>query len=83
MHMNKLNLKGVEFPIKVKDISKFENLNNLNIKIFELTNSVVTLIHNNKIYLQPQIDLLLFENHYYLITKLHCLMKKFTHEMGV
>ena len=30
-------------------------------------------------YDQPQIDLLLFENHYCLITKLHCLINKNSH----
>ena len=69
MLFNKLNLKGLEVPMKVKDIPKFENLNNLNITVFELTNSVLTPIHTKKNYDQPQIELLLFENHYCLITK--------------
>ena len=80
MHMNKHNLEGLEFPMKVKDIPKLENLNNSNVNVFELTNSVrssvLTPIHINKNYLQPQIDLLLFENHYCLIPKLHCLINK-------
>ena len=79
MHFNKLNLKGLEFPMKVKDIPKFENLNNLNVNVFELTGTKSTSIPNNKKYLQPQIDLLLFENHYCLITKLHCLINKDSH----
>ena len=79
MHTNKLILNGLEFPTKVKDIPKFENLNNLNVNVFELTNSVLTPIHINKNYLQSQIDLLLFENHYCLITKLHCLLNKDSH----
>ena len=79
MHFNKLNLKGLEFPMKVKDIPKFENLNNLNVNVFELTGTVLTPIHINKNCLQPQIDLLLFENHYCLITKLHCLINKNSH----
>ena len=62
IHLNKLNLKGLEFPMKVKNIPKFENLNNLNINVFELTGNVLTPIHINKNYLQPQIDLLLYEN---------------------
>ena len=37
MHMKKLNLEGLEFPMKIKDIPKFENLNNLNVNVFELT----------------------------------------------
>ena len=79
IHLNKFNLKGLEFPMKVKDIPKFENLNNLNINVFELTGNVLTPIHINKNYLEPQIDLLLFENHYCLITKLHCLLNKDSH----
>ena len=79
MHFNKLNLEGLEFPMKVKDIPKFEKLNNLNVNVFELTRTVLTPIQINKNYLQPQIDLLLFENHYCLITKLHCLINKSSH----
>ena len=65
--------------MKVKDIPKFVNLNNLNINVFELTGNVLTPIHVNKTYLQPQIDLLLYQNHYCLITKLHCLINKDSH----
>ena len=79
MHFNKLILNGLEFPMKVKDIPKFENLNNLNVNVFELTKTVLTPIHTNTNYDQPQTDLLLFENHYCLITKLHCLINKDSH----
>ena len=79
MHTNKFILNGLEFPMKIKDIPKFENLNNLNVNVFELTRTVLTPIHTNKNYLQSQIDLLLFENHYCLITKLHCLLNKDSH----
>ena len=79
MNFNKHNLEGLEFLMKVKDIPKFENLNNLNINVFELTGTVLTPIHINKIYSQPQIDLLLVENQYCLITKLHCLTNKSSH----
>ena len=47
--------------------------------MFELTGTVLTPIHINKNYLQPQIELLLYENHYCLITKLHCLINKRSH----
>ena len=46
--MNKLNLKGLEFPMKVKDIPKLENLKNLNVNVFELTKSKLTPILINK-----------------------------------
>ena len=79
-HFDKFNLEGLEFPMKVKDIPKFENLNiGLCINVFELTGNVLTPIHVNKNYLQPQIDLLLYQNHYCLITKLHCLINKDSH----
>ena len=79
MHTNKLILNGLEFPMKIKDIPKLENLNNSNVNVFELTGAVLTPIHINKNFLQSQIDLLLFENHYCLITKLHCLLNKDSH----
>ena len=79
IHTNKLILNGLDFPMKVKDIPKFENLNNLNVNVFELTGAVLTPIHINKNYLQSQIDLLLSENDYCLITKLHCLLNKDSH----
>ena len=56
MHMNKLNLKGLKFPMEIKDIPKFEKPNNLNIRVFELTNNLSTPIYNNTKYTQPQID---------------------------
>ena len=38
--MNKLNLECLEIPMKLKDIPKFEKLKNINVNVFELTNSV-------------------------------------------
>ena len=73
MYINELNLQGLEFPMKVKDIPKFEKLNtqstqsasgtfgNLNVNVFELINGKLTPIIINKNYLQPQIDLLLLK----------------------
>ena len=76
--MSTLCLEGLEFHMKVIDISKFERLNRVNMSVFELNGTVLTPIHINKNYLQPQIDLLLYQNHYCLI-KLHCLMNKDSH----
>ena len=90
MYKHTLNIKGLEFPMKVKDIPKFERLNTQRafgksnirghgINVFELTGNVLTPIYINENYKQPQIDLLLYENHYCLITKLHCLINKDSH----
>ena len=85
-HFDKFNLESLEFPMKVTDIPKFENLNRLNtggqqccINVFELTGNVLTPIHINTSYDQPRIDLLFYQNHYCLITKLHCLINKDSH----
>ena len=81
-HFNKFNLEGLEFPMKVKDIPKFKTLNTqsafdtLNLNVFKLTGTVLTPIHFNKNYFQQQIDLLLYQSHHCLITKLQCLINK-------
>ena len=73
MYKHTLNIKGLDFPMKVKDIPKFERPNNLNtqsasgtgkpkalcINVFELTGNVSTPSYINENYKQPQIDLLL------------------------
>ena len=84
MYENNPNIQGLEFPLKVKDISKFERLNKLiirshGIKVFELTGNVLTPIYINENYKHSQIDLMLYKNHYCLITKLHCLINKDPH----
>ena len=85
MHINEPNIQGLQFPMKVKDFLKFEKLNRLNTKgtlhinVFELNGTVLTPIHINENYLQPQIDIKLYKNHYCSITKLHCLINKSSH----
>ena len=80
MHVNKFNLEGLKFPMKVKDIPKFDSLNiGLRITVLELNGRVLTPIHINENYLQPQTYFLLYENHYCLITKWHCSMIKDLH----
>ena len=88
--MNKFNLEVIEFPMKGKDIPKFERLIKLNTggqqfckNVFKLTGTVLTPIFINTNYVQPQLDLLLYENHYCLIAKLHCLTNKNSHMKNV
>ena len=58
--------------MKIKDIPLFDRLNNLNIIDFELSANDKTLSPKkvNKNYYDEQIDLLLYENHYCLITNI-------------
>ncbi|XP_018346999.1 PREDICTED: uncharacterized protein LOC108751371 [Trachymyrmex septentrionalis] len=56
-----LNLAGIEFPITFKDISKFENLNNISINVYSIENKQVLPLrltsdkkdkHVNLLYMQ-------------------------------
>ena len=75
--------KNVEFPIKAKDIPKFEKPDNLNINVFELERTILVPAHINRNYDQPQTDLLLCGNHYYLITKIQTFGKEYKFSFGV
>ena len=72
-HFHELNLGDIQFPMKIKDMPTFERVNNLNINVFELSANDKTLSpkYVNKNYYDDQIDLLLYENHYCLITNLY------------
>ena len=72
-HFHELNQGDIQFPMTKKDIPTFEKLINLNINVFELSANDKTLSpkYVNKNYYDEQIDLLLYENHYCLITNLH------------
>ena len=80
-HFHELNQGDFQFPMKIKDIPTFERLNTLNINVFELSANDKTLSHKyvNKNYYDEQIDLLLYENHYCLITNLHNFCKNNEH----
>ena len=70
--------------MKIKDIPTFARLNNLNINLFELSANDKTFSpkYVNKNYCDEPIDLLLYENHYFLITILHNFFRNnehFTH----
>ena len=72
-HFHELNQGDIHFPMKIKDIPTFEILNKLNINVFELSANDKSLSpkYVNKNYYEEQIDLLLYENQYCLITNLH------------
>ena len=55
------------------------NIRGHGINVFELTGNVLPPIYINENYKQPQIGLILYKNHYCLITKLHCLINKDSH----
>ena len=59
--------------MKIKDIPTFERLNILNINGFELSENDKSLSPKfvNKNFYDEQIDLLLYEKHYCLVTNIH------------
>ena len=63
-YMNKLKFDGIEFPVKIDDVSKFEAMNEIPINVFGLDdNEKVTILHANTYKCEKKIiNLLLIEN---------------------
>ena len=67
------NTQGMTFPVKLSDICAFERKNNLKIHVFGIENNDVFPLYvskNENKSRYPNIDLLFFQNHYFLITNL-------------
>ena len=75
---HKLDQGDILIPMKIKDITSIEQLNKLNKNVFEFPLNYKTFSPkcNNKNYYEEQIDLLLYENHFCLITNLHNVCRK-------
>ena len=67
--------------MKKKDIPTFERLNNLNIYVFEISvdDKSLSAKYVIKNYYDEQIDILLHENHYCLITNSHNVCRNIEH----
>ena len=65
-HFREPNQGDIHFPKRFKDIPTFENLNNLNIKLFGLTTSPISLPlkYINRNCYEKQKDLSLCEKNY-------------------
>ncbi|XP_043463981.1 uncharacterized protein LOC122499598 [Leptopilina heterotoma] len=65
---NELNFTGIEFPVSLKDISKFEALNNISINVYGLSrknkNFNVYLLHLTSQKKVCHLNLLRIEDHY-------------------
>ena len=68
--INKLNMQGIEMPMHINQIPKFEKQNGLCINVFELESNTLSPVYINKNYSSQQIDLLLYNNHFCLITNI-------------
>ena len=79
-----LNLKGIQFPITLKEVGKFEKKNNFSFNIFFLTKgNKIEICHRTKEYKTNHINLLLLEQdkkqHFCLIKNMD---KLFSHQVG-
>lgn len=86
-YLTQLNLKDFQFPMKLKDITKFEAKNNISVNVFGLEycsrkerHVVIGPYHHTKERRNRHVNLLLFEKagiyHYCLIKKLSALVGK-------
>lgn len=80
-----LNTDGITFPMRLRDIKKFEKQNNLSINVFGFEEDIIPL-HLAKHSSETEINLLLIskgeKNHYCLITNFNGLMNRRTKYHG-
>lgn len=81
---NELNLEGIDFPLKIDDIKKFEKQNNIKLNIFGTTQDIfLYVLYRNKEDPQNAINLLLHNNHYSYIRSFQSLIHHYTKHHGV
>jgi hypothetical protein len=89
-YLGNFNLKGIEFPLDINKVEKFEKMNshlNLKINVYGFNNidrkSEVFPIRISRIQAKNQIDLLLYNDHFFLIKNFNRLLgasgKKYHH----
>ena len=75
-YLYKLNTDGIAFPVRLEQISRFERLNpSLSVNVLgHEHNVIVPLYHSQRTVTKHEINLLLFNGHYYLIRHLSRLL---------
>ena len=75
---NKINMKGIEYPVSIKDIPKVEKQNNLSINVFALEDQTnkqsLHSVYISKVESENVIDLLYIESN---VNTHYCLIKDF------
>ena len=73
-YIHELNFEGIEFPVRVDQIAKFERQNSISVNVYGYENKSIFPCHQSKETFERQIDLLLISqgstNHYCLIKDL-------------
>ena len=75
-HIDKVKYDKIDFPVKIKDIPKIENMNDIKFNVFGVDDkqSIYPLYISNKIS-DKTCNLLLIENHYVWIKDFNKLME--------
>ena len=79
---NELNFENIKSPVAIKDIPKFEKLNNISVNVFGYSEEEVYPLYITKSKYNIHVDLLYISNektnHYCLIKDFNKLMNGFT-----
>ena len=66
----KYNWNGIEFPMKLKDIRKFENNNNVNVNVLSFDDETKKVYTLSKTNYKEHVDLFLYDEHYGVVKNL-------------
>ena len=76
---NELNFEGIQFPVDVKKIPKFERQNNISVNLVGYSDNKMSILHSSKKKYDKSIDLIIInedeKNHY-------CWIKSYSRFMG-
>ena len=74
--LNKIDTSMLSYPVKLNEIPNFENVNNLKINVMTIDNKFIVPLQLSKSKATRQVDLLYFNNHYFLIRNMERLLSK-------
>ena len=83
-YVEELDFSGIEFPLQMKDVSKFENQNEISVNVFGLEKDKVYPLHLTKKRFMRHVDLLVISSgnrsHYCWIKNFNRLMNNGQHD---
>ena len=86
-HVNHLKFGDIKFPIQIKDISKFEKLNNISVNVFAYGKVIFPLRITEKRDARKHVNLLILSegelNHYCFIKNISALLREQRHVTNV
>ena len=73
-YIDKLNLRNIKFPVKTRDVNRFERQNNVSVNVFAFGTELYPYYVTEYRDKQYHVNLLLHKNHYFLIKNLSAFM---------